>query len=127
MRLQRSCRKPAARLASWPQRLPRMADVVIDLLRSKGAQLKSTLLTSLASHVAEDPFAKVKVLIERLLKEANAEANQKGWCDKATKDATQKKDYAAQQVEELNGEMATLEALRDKLTEELSVLDEEIG
>jgi len=104
--------------------------VVIELLKSKGAQLKSTLLTSLVSHVAEDPFAKVKVLIqeliERLLKEANAEANQKGWCDKATKDATQKKDYAAQEVEALNGEMATLEALRDKLTEELAVLDTEI-
>merc|ERR1719261_1037480 len=100
------------------------------VLREQGAKLRSTLLTSLASKIAEDPFAKVKVLIqeliERLLKEANAEANQKGWCDKATKDATQKKDYAAQQVEELNGEMATLEALRDKLTEELAVLDTEI-
>jgi len=104
--------------------------VVIELLKSQGAKLKSTLLTSLVSHVAEDPFAKVKVLIqeliERLLKEANNEANQKGWCDKATKDATQKKDYAAGQVEELNGEMATLEALRDKLTEEIATLDSEI-
>merc|ERR1719487_780949 len=100
------------------------------VLREQGAQLKSTLLTSLVSHVAEDPFAKIKVLIqeliERLLKEAANEANQKGWCDKATKDATQKRDYAAVQVSELNGEMATLEALRDKLTEEISVLDTEI-
>eukprot|EP00929_Paragymnodinium_shiwhaense_P045195 TRINITY_DN2311_c0_g2_i1.p1 TRINITY_DN2311_c0_g2~~TRINITY_DN2311_c0_g2_i1.p1 ORF type:complete len:428 (-),score=180.80 TRINITY_DN2311_c0_g2_i1:121-1404(-) len=104
--------------------------MVIELLRSKGAQLKSTLLTSLVSHVAEDPFAKVKVLIqeliERLLKEAGNEANQKGWCDKATKDAKQKRDYAAGEVSSLNSEMATFEALRDKLTEELSVLASEI-
>merc|ERR1719261_1958234 len=97
------------------------------VLREQGAKLRSTLLTSLASKIAEDPFAKVKVLIqeliERLLKEAANEANQKGWCDKATKDPNQKRDYAAVQVSELNGEMATLEALRDKLTEELSVLD----
>merc|ERR1719261_2179777 len=100
------------------------------VLREQGAKLRSTLLTSLASKIAEDPFAKVKVLIqeliERLLKEANAEANQKGWCDKATKDANQKRDYAAEQVLQLNGEMATLEALRDKLTEEISILTEEI-
>jgi chromosome segregation ATPase len=105
--------------------------VVMELLKSKGAQLKSTLLTSLVSHVAEDPFAKIKVLIqeliERLLKEAANESTQKGWCDKATKDATQKKDYAAEQVDELNSEMATLEALRDKLTEEISVLGDEIS
>jgi len=105
-------------------------DAAIMELREQGAKLRSTLLTSLASKLAEDPFAKVKVLIqeliERLLKEANAEANQKGWCDKATKDANQKRDYAAEQVLQLNGEMATAEALRDKLTEELSVLSEEI-
>merc|ERR1719321_1688506 len=78
------------------------------VLREQGAKLRSTLLTSLASKIAADPFAKVKVLIqeliERLLKEANAEANQKGWCDKATKDANQKRDYAAEEVKQLNGE-----------------------
>ena len=31
------------------------------------------------------------------------EANQKGWCDKATADATQKRQYAADEIEGLRG------------------------
>merc|ERR1719401_1900092 len=60
--------------------------LIISLLKGKGQELKSTLLVSLASRIADDPFAKVKKLIqeliERLLTEAAQEANQKGWCDK---------------------------------------------
>jgi len=105
--------------------------MIVNLLQGKGNSLKSSLLVSLASRAARDPFEKIKVLIqeliERLLKEAANEANQKGWCDKATADAEEKRDYSASQVEELNGEMARLEALRDKLTEEIGVLDTEIA
>jgi len=105
-------------------------DLVVSLLKGKGQQLKSTLLTSLASQIAKDPFAKIKKLIqeliERLLTEAANEANQKGWCDKATADATQKRTYAADEIEGLNAKMAKLEALSDKLGEELKVLAEEI-
>merc|ERR1719266_1580153 len=96
---------------------------VIALLRNKGKQFHSQLLTSLASKLSDgaDPFAKVKKLIqeliERLLQEAGNEANQKGWCDKATQDAEQKRDYAAEKIAKLNAEMAALEALRDELTE----------
>merc|ERR1719247_707765 len=93
-------------------------------------QLKSTLLTALASRIAADPFAKIKKLIqeliERLLTEAANEANQKGWCDKATADATQKRTYAADEIESLNAKMAKLEALGAKLKEEISVLEGEI-
>merc|ERR1719210_630874 len=101
-----------------------------DLLLRKGKQLRSTLLLSLAGQIGNDPFAKVKVLIqeliERLLDEASKEADHKGWCDKATTDATQKRDYAAKEIRSLNGQMATLEALRDKLGDELSDLAKDI-
>merc|ERR1719271_2229972 len=104
--------------------------MVIDLLKGQGQQLKSTLLTSLASRIAGDPFAKIKKLIqeliERLLTEAANEANQKGWCDKATADATQKRDMSSDKADGLNAQMAKLEATRDKLSEELGVLAEEI-
>merc|ERR1719456_1744567 len=100
------------------------------LLKGKGQQLKSTLLTSLASKIAADPLAKVKKLIqeliERLLQEAANEANQKGWCDKATADATQKRQYSADEIEDLNAKMAKLEALGAKLKEEIGVLEDEI-
>merc|ERR1712190_356995 len=55
--------------------------LVVELLRRSGKDLQSMLLTSLASKIAgsEDPFAKVKVLIqeliERLLAEASKDAN----------------------------------------------------
>ena len=39
--------------------------------------------------------------------EAANEANQKGWCDKATADAEQKRSYAADKIEDLNAKMAT--------------------
>jgi len=103
---------------------------VIDLLRSEGMHLHSTMLTSLATQVAEDPLAKVKTLIqelvERLLAQAANEANQKGWCDKSMSAAKQKRDFAAEEIRELNGNMAELDALRDKLAEEIKVLTKEV-
>jgi len=110
-------------------------EVVVSLLKKKGQQLKSEVLASLVTQISavqgDDPFAKIKTLIqeliERLLQEAGNEANQKGWCDKATSAATQKRDYAVEEVRSLNAEMAELEALRNKLAEELSVLADEIA
>merc|ERR1712008_594706 len=129
--LQRLMSKPVKKQTSFLATKARPAandagEAVVTLLRDKGQQLKSTLLMSLANHIAADPFAKVKQLIqeliERLLTEAANEANQKGWCDKATKDAEQKRDYAAEEIATLNSEMAELEALIDKLTVELADL-----
>merc|ERR1719410_754881 len=105
-------------------------DMVIRLLKSEGQELKSTMLTALATKIAADPFSKVKQLIqeliERLLQEAANEANQKGWCDKAISDAEQKRDYAADKIMMLNGELEELESDRDKLTEELQALADDI-
>jgi len=105
-------------------------EFIAELLASEGKHLKSSMLTSLASRLSSDPFAKVKQLIqeliERLLQQATDEANHKGWCDKATSDASQKRDYAAEEVASLNVEMARLEANRDQLEEELAALGKDI-
>merc|ERR1719437_396744 len=104
---------------------------IAEIFKHRGQQLKSVLLTSLANQIAEDHFAKVKTLIqeliERLLQEAAHDSNQKDWCDKSISDAEQKRDYAEEAVEKHNAAMAVLEANRDKLNEELSVLSTEIG
>merc|ERR1719321_2607538 len=88
--------------------------MVISFLKTQGYKIKSTLLTSLASQIQADPFAKVKKLIqdliERLLQESADEANQKGWCDKAMSDAEQKRTYAVEKVAALNSQSAELEA-----------------
>jgi chromosome segregation ATPase len=105
---------------------------IAELLRTSGTKLKSTLLTGLATRIAgsEDPFAKIRQLIqeliERLMTQASMESNQKAWCDKSIGDAEQKRTYAAEKIAKLNGEMAELEALRDKLMEELETLATEI-
>merc|ERR1719183_1668371 len=105
--------------------------MIASMLSNKGRELKSTLLMSVATQIGGDPLAKVKKLIQelidRLLTEAANEANQKGWCDKAIADAKQKRDMASDKSSELNAQMAQLEARRDKLTEELATLVEEIG
>merc|ERR1719323_2293828 len=98
-------------------------EMVVDLLKSQGQQLRSTLLTALASKIASDPFAKVKQLIqeliERLLREASNEANQKGWCDKSIADAKQKREYAAEEIADLNSQLESLEAAIGELSEEM--------
>mmetsp|Transcript_34693 Transcript_34693/g.79495 ORF Transcript_34693/g.79495 Transcript_34693/m.79495 type:complete len:734 (-) Transcript_34693:32-2233(-) len=105
-------------------------DAVLSLLRRTGKNLHSTVLTTLASQLEEDPFAKVKVLIQelldRLLSQQNEEANQKGWCDKSISAAELKRDHAAEQIAALNGNMALLEAERNKLADRLQVLKTEI-
>merc|ERR1719265_1738871 len=99
---------------------------IMNLLRTESKALKSTLLASLVSQVEADPFAKVKKLIqeliERLLQEAANEANHKGWCDKETSAAKQTRDYKADEIESLNSALATAEAKRDKLQEEIDQL-----
>lgn len=104
---------------------------IAEVLKNSGTQLKSTLLAALASKIAADPFAKVKQLIqeliERLLQEASNEANQKGWCDKSIADAKQKREYAAEEIAELNSHLAKYEAEIGQLTEDISELEGEIA
>lgn len=104
--------------------------LVSQRLSAAGLKLRSTLLTSVAMRVKQDPYAKIKQImqqmIEKLMQEAIEEANSKGFCDKAFSDANQKRDLAVEKISELNANMASLEATRDKLTEQLSVLAEEI-
>merc|ERR1719408_525054 len=70
-------------------------DRLVELLKTKSTQLKSTVLATLAAKVEADPFAKIKKLvqelIERLLQEAADEANHKGWCDKELTNAKQQR------------------------------------
>eukprot|EP00403_Amphidinium_massartii_P016107 CAMPEP_0178408162 /NCGR_PEP_ID=MMETSP0689_2-20121128/19797_1 /TAXON_ID=160604 /ORGANISM="Amphidinium massartii, Strain CS-259" /LENGTH=760 /DNA_ID=CAMNT_0020029249 /DNA_START=56 /DNA_END=2338 /DNA_ORIENTATION=- len=106
-------------------------DAIVNLLKTSGSQLHSTMLSALANQISADPFAKVKQLIqellERLLAEAANEGNQKGWCDKSIKAAEQKRDYSASAIQSLNSKMAKLEAELGSLFEELQQLEAAIN
>mmetsp|Transcript_515 Transcript_515/g.1533 ORF Transcript_515/g.1533 Transcript_515/m.1533 type:complete len:753 (+) Transcript_515:82-2340(+) len=103
---------------------------VINLLRSKGALLHSAALTSLASQLTADPFAKVKELLEeliiRLKKQAGNEATQKSFCDKNIGTAEKKRGNAAKDIKGLNADLAENEELRDELNEEIDEAEAKI-
>jgi len=97
----------------------------------RGRELKSRILTQMASTAGADPFKKVKKLIQdmivRLMEEANQEAEKKGWCDTelATNEATRKEK--TQKVETLHAEIDQLEASIAKLTEDIQNLTQAVA
>merc|ERR1740130_98915 len=99
---------------------------VAAFLQGRAAQLKSKVLAALAVRVAEDPFVKVrkmiKDLIVRLMEEANAEAEHKGWCDTELATNAQTRREKTDAVETLKSEIDELEASIAKGTEEIAEL-----
>merc|ERR550514_1353377 len=105
-------------------------DKLVSLLKTAGKTLKSPVLSTLATKVSEDPFVKIKgliqELIERLLQEEADEADKKGWCDKEIAAAQKDRDYRLRDVEELHGDLESLNARHGTLTETKKKLEEEI-
>merc|ERR1719456_1710569 len=79
----------------------------------------------------DDPFAKVKGLIadmiEKLLKEAAAEASHKAWCDEEFAESKEKKDKLTTIVEDLTVKIEKAETTIEKLTGEVATLQEELA
>jgi len=96
------------------------------LLRREGSRLGSTSLSSLAARASADPFLKVKTLlqklIERLLKEATAEASKKGFCDTDLSKAMQDRTFRYEETLKLNSELRTLAAKKQQLELEIGDL-----
>jgi len=101
---------------------------VLALFRDEGKRLSSTVLISLAMKVNDDPFIKVKELIqkliERLIKESTSEATKKGYCDTELGMAEKTRNHRWEDVQRLSAELASLEAKQDALEEELVELSE---
>merc|ERR1719498_1029828 len=104
-------------------------------------QFGSTALAQLANRMnaaarmgaaaGEDPFAKVKGLIsemiERLLKEAEADAAHKGYCDKEMSETKAKKEELTDEIEELTTKIDKMTAESAKLKEEVATLSKELA
>jgi hypothetical protein len=103
---------------------------VAALLAKMGSKLRSAVLSSLAVKVREDPFAKVKTLIqdliERLLQQEADEANHKGWCDTEISKTLKDRDYRLRDVAELHESLEGLNARHGVLVEEISDLTTDI-
>mmetsp|Transcript_42996 Transcript_42996/g.103630 ORF Transcript_42996/g.103630 Transcript_42996/m.103630 type:complete len:718 (+) Transcript_42996:71-2224(+) len=103
---------------------------LMSLFSQKAAKLKSQVLAEVAMHVAGDPFAKIKTLIqnmiERLLEEAGGDAEHEGWCNTELKKTKQKRDYQEENVESDTQTIHKLEGRRDTLEEQEAQLTKEI-
>ena len=105
---------------------------VVDLLSVRGAKLQSTALTGLASQIVmgKDHFAKVrgviKDLIQRLEDDAEAEAEQKSFCDTEMKAAIDNRDEQSLKMEAEKSTLAAKRAEKKELEAENKKLQEEI-
>merc|ERR1719258_836317 len=102
-------------------------DRLVSLLKTAGAKLKSPVLSTLAMKVSEDPFKKIKgliqELIERLLQEEADEADKKGWCDKEIAAAQKDRDYRLRDVDDLHSQTESLNARKGELTKTKAELE----
>jgi peptidoglycan hydrolase CwlO-like protein len=115
---------------------------VVNILRQLAKKDKSPALQQLSSRVAatihmaaqtgEDPFAKVKALIEGLItkleKEAGEDAEHKKWCDKEYADTKEKQDDLTASIESLGTKIdkasSTSMSLKDEVKETQAALAE---
>jgi hypothetical protein len=112
----------------------------VRFVRDLAQKHKSTALAQLASRMAQamrassgvgDPFAKVKGLIsgmiEKLLKEAEADATEKAFCDKEMAETEAKKVDKEDTIEKLTTKIDSMAAKSAKLKEEVAELEKELA
>merc|ERR1719375_2878412 len=114
---------------------------VVSVVQRLADQHHSTELAQLASRVAttikygtatgEDPFAKVKGLINdmiaKLMKEAEAEASHKAYCDEEMAKTKAKKDELTADIEKLTSKIDVASARSADLKEEVKELQKELA
>merc|ERR1719482_1990700 len=107
---------------------------VATFLEDRAHKVNSKILSLIAIRVAEDPFKKIKKMIEdmvaKLMEEANEEAEHKGFCDtemgtnKNTRDTkTEEVAKLTALIEELTADIAKLGTDATKLSDEIFEID----
>jgi len=109
----------------------------VRFVRDLAMKMKVPALAQLATrmtqamHNSEDPFAKVKSLIsgmiEKLEKEAGADATEKAFCDKEMAETETKKEDKEATIEKLSTKIDSMSAKSAKLKEEVAELEKELA
>merc|ERR1719235_666725 len=100
-------------------------------LKTQAVKINSRVLSALATRVGADPFKKVKKMIKdlivKLMEEAQAETEHKGWCD--TEMATNKhtREEKTEAVELLTADIDQLQASVASLTDEIAELTQNVA
>merc|ERR1719188_1968659 len=103
---------------------------VRDVLSAASKKLHSQRLGLLAERAAQDPFAKVKKMIDdmitRLLEEANADAEKEGFCDTEMGKSKITRTKLTEEIDSLNTQIQNGKASVMTLTEENAELTQQI-
>merc|ERR1719428_2262722 len=114
---------------------------VVNAIKSLAAKTRSTQLAQLASRIGaviryssqngDDPFAKVKGLIvemiDKLMKEAEAEASHKAYCDEEMGKTKAKKDELTTDIEKLTAKIDEFTAKSVDLKAQVKELQKELA
>jgi len=113
------------------------ARIVRDVARKQGstelAQLAARMgsVMSASSKLGEDPFAKIKGLIqdmiEKLEKEAEADATHKAFCDKELAETHEKEADKTAEIEKLSTQIDKMSARSSQLKEEIAALQKALS
>eukprot|EP00403_Amphidinium_massartii_P026932 CAMPEP_0178403386 /NCGR_PEP_ID=MMETSP0689_2-20121128/17340_1 /TAXON_ID=160604 /ORGANISM="Amphidinium massartii, Strain CS-259" /LENGTH=685 /DNA_ID=CAMNT_0020024335 /DNA_START=173 /DNA_END=2230 /DNA_ORIENTATION=+ len=104
---------------------------MVAMLQDRAQRLGSKLLAQVAEEAVADPFGKVKKLIKdlisKLMQEATAEQEHKGWCDSELAANKINKEARTAEVEQLTEEIDGLTADIQQLTSDIEKLSKEIA
>merc|ERR1719247_2469687 len=104
---------------------------VASFLRTQAEKFNSKVLSALAMRVQYDPFKTVKKMIKemvvKLMEEANAEAEHKGWCDTELSTNEQTRKEKTSSVETLTAEVDELEATIGQLSAQITELTQSVA
>jgi len=127
-----SGRSSFAQLRSSASALEQQAQVkVADFLRAASERLNSRVLAAVAVRAQDDPFVKVKKLIQdlvdRLQAEASEEEDHHSWCvaEMSANEAT--RTQKTEEIETLRGEQDKLNANIAQLTKEIGELSKSVA
>jgi hypothetical protein len=120
-----------AQLRSTVTQQDRIRERLRSFLAERAEKLNSRFLAMMAARASADPFKKVKKMIKdmivKLMEEANAEAEKKGWCDTELATNKQTREIKTSEVEELQADIDEATATNAKLKEDIGVLGDEIA
>jgi len=104
---------------------------LVTFLQGRAQKLGSKYLSLVAARALTDPFGKVKKMIKdlivKLLEEANAEADQKGYCDSELGANKVTRDRKTNEVDELSANVEKLTADLSQFREDIGTLSQEIS
>jgi len=111
---------------------------LVVFLAARAKATGSKVLAMVAERAAADPFVKVKKMVKdlivKLMEEATAETEHKGWCDtelttnQQTREArTEDVNKLTAEIEDLNAEIADLTQRVEELTEAVAELEKEMA